>query len=59
MYYIIIDDGKVVADSSGKPREFSKPKKARNFVNGRPYLGDSYTIVDDISGYKRRRRVNH
>jgi hypothetical protein len=57
MYYIVVND-EVLADSSGKPREFPKPKKARNFIEGRPYLGDEYEITDSITDIKKRRRVN-
>lgn len=41
IFYIIISDKgeeKVVATSNGHPREFSKRKKAQNFIDGRASL---------------------
>lgn len=41
IFYIVVeDDGKfkLIATSSGCVREFSKRKKAQNFIDGRTYL---------------------
>lgn len=59
MFYIVVtkdETQKVVADSEGEIREFPKQKKAKNFVNGRPYLKDPQ-IVTEIGGIKSRLKV--
>lgn len=61
-FYIIVtidDIRKVVAASNGVPREFPKQKKARNFINGRPYLeAKNPQIVIDIDDIKHHFKVD-
>lgn len=62
IFYIVvsIDDVKrVVAASNGGIREFPKQKKAKNFINGRPYLEEKNPqIVTDIDNIKHLFRVD-
>jgi hypothetical protein len=62
MFYIVVDDGnkkRVVSSSNGHPREFPKHKKARNFINGRPFLRDANSqIVTEIDGIKYYMKVD-
>lgn len=48
---------KVIVASNGQVREFSKHKKAQNFINGRPYL-KNLRIVDNIDNFNGRLRVD-
>lgn len=62
MFYItVLDDRRpaVVSDGRGRPREFPTNKKARNFVDGRPYLKRMKPrISEDISRIRYNHRVD-
>lgn len=62
VFYIVVSDGDkvmVVSMSNGRPREFSKRKKAQNFINGRAYLQEKNPqIVTEIDEIKHRFRVD-
>lgn len=56
VFYIVVEDDeqkKVVTSSNGHPREFSKQKKARNFIDGRSYIQaknpEIVTEIDEIN----------
>ena len=62
MFYIVVNDNdtvKVVTSANGPPREFSKRKKAQNFINGRAYLEvKSPQIVTEINGIEQCFKVD-
>jgi len=61
MYLLVFPDNvpTVIASAKGVPREFTKAKKAKNFVQGRPRLRDlRYRLVDDITGITNRLKVD-
>jgi hypothetical protein len=55
MVYIVFEK-RVVADSSGKAREFGSRKSAKAFIFNRFMPGAE--IVSDISGISKRCRTN-
>ncbi len=51
MYIIVFTDDTqaVIATAKGTPRDFSKSKKARNFIQGRPRLRNlKWRVVEDL-----------
>jgi len=59
MFYIVVNGDTVVATSNGRPREFSKRKKAQNFIDGRAYLGaKNPQIVTEIDGIEHCFKVD-
>ncbi len=57
MLYIVVDKEQVIADPTGKPREFAKRKKAQNYIDGRQYLKNP-EIVTDIIEINGRLRID-
>ena len=59
VFYILVNNEIVVAHPNGEARIFSKLKKAKNFINGRPYLKKQVTqIVTDISNQHNRLKID-
>lgn len=57
MYYIVVEkDGKshVVSNMAGQPRQFSKERKARNYIKSR---WNEAQIVTEINGVPGRLKV--
>ena len=57
MFYIVVDKERVIAEQNGKPRQFSKRKKAQNYIDGRQYLKNP-EIVTDIDKIIKRLRID-
>jgi hypothetical protein len=57
MFYIVVSGQKVIVDSTGKPREFAKRKKAQNYIDGRQYL-QNLEVVTNIDGISKRLRID-
>lgn len=50
MFYIVVfhgDERKVISDNSS-PREFTKKRKAMNFINGRAYLESLRPVIVSV-----------
>ena len=61
MKFIVADiDGqsKIVAHSSGKPREFFSTKAASNFIRNHLAHFDSARVIDALGNNSRRLRIN-
>lgn len=61
MYIIVFteDTQAVISTAKGTPRDFSKAKKARNFIQGRPRLCNlKWRVVADLPEHIERLRVD-